>query len=88
MFFSKNFSMAVSATLTIFFHFREHLDILKSNGVGMDEALVDSEDYPRNDIDVYQVNMMCITLVFGTGHTVNSHSTFRRFPSPRLFPCV
>merc|ERR1711879_932611 len=34
---------------------KEHLDILKSNGVGMDDALVDSEDYPRNDIDVYQV---------------------------------
>ena len=41
----------------IFVHFREHLDILKSNGVGMDDALVDSEDYPRNDIDVYQVNV-------------------------------
>ena len=47
----------VCSVATIFFHFREHLDILKSNGVGMDDALVDSEDYPRNDIDVYQVNV-------------------------------
>ena len=41
----------------LFHHFRAHLDILKSNGVGMDDPLVDSEDFPRNDIDVYQVNM-------------------------------
>lgn len=34
---------------------KAHLDVLKSNGVGMDEPLVDSEDFPRNDIDVYQV---------------------------------
>ena len=40
-----------------FHHFRAHLDILKSNGVGMDDPLVDSEDFPRNDIDVYQVNI-------------------------------
>ena len=32
------------------------MDILKSNGVGMDDPLVDSEDFPRNDIDVYQVS--------------------------------
>lgn len=25
------------------------------NGVGMDDSLVDSEGYPRSDIDVYQV---------------------------------
>ncbi|XP_031833835.1 26S proteasome non-ATPase regulatory subunit 9 [Nomia melanderi] len=29
--------------------------ILDSNHVGMDEPLVDSEGYPRQDIDVYQV---------------------------------
>ena len=40
----------------MFIRFRAHLDVLKSNGVGMDDPLVDSEDYPRNDIDVYQVN--------------------------------
>ena len=50
----------------IFVHFREHLDILKSNGVGMDDALVDSEDYPRNDIDVYQVIVCCLILMLGT----------------------
>ncbi|CAK9822174.1 26S proteasome non-ATPase regulatory subunit 9 [Anthophora retusa] len=30
-------------------------EILDVNHVSMDEALVDSEGYPRNDIDVYQV---------------------------------
>ncbi|XP_033322467.2 26S proteasome non-ATPase regulatory subunit 9 [Megalopta genalis] len=30
-------------------------EILDSNHVGMDESLVDSEGYPRQDIDVYQV---------------------------------
>jgi len=35
---------------------KAHLDVLKSNGnVGMDDPLVDAEDFPRNDIDVYQV---------------------------------
>ena len=29
--------------------------VLKSQGVGMDEPLVDGEGYPRNDVDVYQV---------------------------------
>ncbi|GAB0096467.1 26S proteasome non-ATPase regulatory subunit 9 [Sergentomyia squamirostris] len=29
--------------------------ILEANGVGMDEPLVDSEGFPRSDIDVYQV---------------------------------
>ncbi|XP_043273597.1 26S proteasome non-ATPase regulatory subunit 9 [Venturia canescens] len=29
--------------------------VLDSNDVGMNEALVDSEGYPRNDIDVYRV---------------------------------
>ena len=41
----------------MFIRFRAHLDVLKSNGVGMDDPLVDSEDYPRNDIDVYQVKI-------------------------------
>ena len=39
------------------------MDVLKSNGVGMDETLVDSEDFPRNDIDVYQVNISCVRLL-------------------------
>ncbi|XP_076638391.1 26S proteasome non-ATPase regulatory subunit 9 [Colletes latitarsis] len=30
-------------------------EILDSNHVGMDDSLVDSEGYPRQDIDVYQV---------------------------------
>jgi len=30
-------------------------DVLKSQGAGMDDPLVDSEGFPRNDIDVYQV---------------------------------
>ena len=34
---------------------KAHLSTLEVNKVGMDEALVDSEGYPRNDIDVYQV---------------------------------
>jgi hypothetical protein len=28
------------------------LDVLKGQGVGMDEPLVDAEDFPRNDIDL------------------------------------
>ena len=34
---------------------KEMLDVLKGQGVGMEEALVDAEGYPRNDIDVYQI---------------------------------
>ena len=30
-------------------------DVLKCQGVGMDEPLVDGEGFPRSDIDVYQV---------------------------------
>jgi len=30
-------------------------DVLKSQNVGMDDALIDGEGYPRADIDVYQV---------------------------------
>ncbi|XP_018315899.1 26S proteasome non-ATPase regulatory subunit 9 [Mycetomoellerius zeteki] len=30
-------------------------EVLDSNHIGMDEPLVDSEGYPRQDIDVYQV---------------------------------
>jgi len=30
-------------------------DVLRSQGVGMDEPLVDAEGFPRSDIDVYQV---------------------------------
>ncbi|XP_072755761.1 26S proteasome non-ATPase regulatory subunit 9 isoform X2 [Anoplolepis gracilipes] len=41
-------------------------EILNSNHVGMDEPLVDSEGYPRQDIDVYQVRhtrhkIICLT---------------------------
>ncbi|XP_070156819.1 26S proteasome non-ATPase regulatory subunit 9 [Polyergus mexicanus] len=41
-------------------------EILDSNHVGMDEPLVDSEGFPRQDIDVYQVRharhkMICLT---------------------------
>ena len=32
-------------------------EVLKSQGVGMDEPLVDDEGYPRADIDVYQVEI-------------------------------
>lgn len=31
-------------------------DVLRSQGVGMDETLVDDEGFPRADIDVYQVS--------------------------------
>ncbi|XP_075985476.1 26S proteasome non-ATPase regulatory subunit 9 [Anticarsia gemmatalis] len=34
---------------------REQTSILESNNIGMHEPLVDAEDYPRNDIDVYKV---------------------------------
>ncbi|XP_078034568.1 LOW QUALITY PROTEIN: 26S proteasome non-ATPase regulatory subunit 9 [Augochlora pura] len=34
---------------------RASKEILDSNHIGMDESLVDSEGYPRQDIDVYQV---------------------------------
>ena len=30
-------------------------EVLKSQGAGMEEALVDAEGFPRSDIDVYQV---------------------------------
>ena len=30
-------------------------DVLKSQGAGMDDPLVDGEGFPRSDIDVYQV---------------------------------
>ncbi|KAI4504402.1 hypothetical protein M0802_000873 [Mischocyttarus mexicanus] len=41
-------------------------DILDNNHVGMNDALVDSEGYPREDIDVYQVRharnrIICLT---------------------------
>ncbi|XP_047035686.1 26S proteasome non-ATPase regulatory subunit 9 [Helicoverpa zea] len=34
---------------------REHTAVLETNNVGMDDPLVDSEGFPRNDIDVYKV---------------------------------
>ena len=34
---------------------KDYMDVLKSQGVGMKEPLVDNEGYPRNDIDVYTV---------------------------------
>lgn len=34
---------------------REQTAILETNNVGMHDSLVDSEGYPRNDIDVYKV---------------------------------
>ncbi|KAK3856888.1 hypothetical protein Pcinc_019148 [Petrolisthes cinctipes] len=34
---------------------KELWEILKTNNVGMTEAVVDTEGYPRSDIDVYQV---------------------------------
>lgn len=34
---------------------KELWDVLKSNNVGLSESLIDSEGYPRSDIDVYQV---------------------------------
>lgn len=33
------------------------LDVLKTQGVGMDDKLVDDEGFPRNDIDVHQVRI-------------------------------
>ncbi|XP_043500163.1 26S proteasome non-ATPase regulatory subunit 9 [Polistes fuscatus] len=41
-------------------------DILDNNHVGMNDALVDSEGYPRQDIDVYQIRharnrIICLT---------------------------
>ncbi|TRY74937.1 hypothetical protein TCAL_04578 [Tigriopus californicus] len=33
------------------------LDVLKTQGVGMEDNLVDSEGFPRNDIDVHQVRI-------------------------------
>lgn len=34
---------------------REQTAILESNNVGMHDSLVDSDGYPRSDIDVYKV---------------------------------
>ncbi|KAI5707109.1 hypothetical protein M8J75_014569 [Diaphorina citri] len=34
---------------------KAYLDILSANHIGMNEPLVDSEGYPRQDVDVYQV---------------------------------
>ncbi|XP_053647451.1 26S proteasome non-ATPase regulatory subunit 9 isoform X2 [Cherax quadricarinatus] len=34
---------------------KELWDVLKSNNMGMTEPVIDSEGYPRSDIDVYQV---------------------------------
>ncbi|KAG7164733.1 26S proteasome non-ATPase regulatory subunit 9-like, partial [Homarus americanus] len=34
---------------------KELWDVLKSNNIGMTESVIDSEGYPRTDIDVYQV---------------------------------
>lgn len=34
---------------------KELTAILTKNGVGMDDPLVDSEDFPKNSIDIYQV---------------------------------
>uniref|UniRef100_A0AC34QNQ0 Nas2 N-terminal domain-containing protein n=1 Tax=Panagrolaimus sp. JU765 TaxID=591449 RepID=A0AC34QNQ0_9BILA len=33
----------------------EHFTVLKNNGVDMKTALVDSEGFPRNDIDIYAI---------------------------------
>ncbi len=32
-----------------------HINLLKALGVGMDQPLVDSEGFPRADIDLYQI---------------------------------
>ena len=34
-----------------------HFDVLSSHKIGMEESLVDSEGYPRNDIDVHSVRI-------------------------------
>ena len=34
---------------------KELSDVLRSQGVGMDDPLVDQDGFPRADIDVYQV---------------------------------
>jgi len=31
------------------------MDVLQSQGVGMKDPLVDSEGFPRGDVDVYQI---------------------------------
>ncbi|XP_025197870.1 26S proteasome non-ATPase regulatory subunit 9 [Melanaphis sacchari] len=33
-------------------------EVLESHGVGMSESLVDDQDFPRNDIDVYQIRLI------------------------------
>ena len=38
-------------------------DVLKSQGVGMEEPLVDGEGFPRSDIDVYQVMMIMMKIM-------------------------
>ena len=38
-------------------------DVLKSQGVGMEEPLVDGEGFPRSDIDVYQVMMIMLKIM-------------------------
>ena len=32
-----------------------HINLLKALGVGMDQPLIDSEGFPRADIDLYQI---------------------------------
>ncbi|VVC32346.1 Hypothetical protein CINCED_3A005096 [Cinara cedri] len=32
-------------------------DVLQSHRIGMHESLVDDQDFPRNDIDVYQIRL-------------------------------
>ncbi|XP_050544495.1 26S proteasome non-ATPase regulatory subunit 9 [Daktulosphaira vitifoliae] len=36
---------------------KTHIDVLQSHRVGMDDPLVDEQDFPRNDIDVYQIRL-------------------------------
>lgn len=38
-------------------------DVLRSQGVGMEEPLVDSEGFPRNDIDVPQVRETRVSII-------------------------
>ncbi|XP_050421595.1 26S proteasome non-ATPase regulatory subunit 9 [Adelges cooleyi] len=33
------------------------MEVLTSHRVGMDDPLVDEQDFPRNDIDVYQIRL-------------------------------
>ncbi|KPM08852.1 hypothetical protein QR98_0073770 [Sarcoptes scabiei] len=48
---------------------KEYMSILDSQGIGMNEPLVDSEGYPRNDLDIYQIRfarnrIICKYLVY------------------------